>query len=260
MPYLDVDDGAAIAYETYGSGDGATVLLSHGFGSSQKMWANNVKALAAGRCCVTWDMRGHGKSDSPTSADAYSAQACVADMVALLDEVEADKAVLCGLSLGGYMSLAFYIAHPDRVAALVLADTGPGFRNDEARERWNARAFAQADRLEREGLAALGNDRWLHRSADGVAKAARGMLAQRDGSVIESLPTISVPTLVIVGADDAPFIGAANYMAAKIPNARLEVIEHAGHVANVDRPDPFNAAVLKFLGGLARDPRRAPAQ
>src|SRR5215469_8896681 len=247
MPYLDTDDGVSIAYETYGSGGGATLLLSHGFGSSQRAWVSNVNALSTGRRCMTWDMRGHGRSDSPAAQEAYSADACVADMAALLDEVGATKAVLGGLSLGGYLSLAFYTAHPECVTALVLADTGPGFRNDEARQRWNERAFAQADRLERDGLAALGNDRWLHRSADGVARAARGMLAQLDGSVIESLPGISVPTLVIVGAADAPFIGAANYMAAKIPSAALAVIEHAGHVSNVDRPNVFNARVREFL-------------
>ena len=250
MPYLDTDDGVSIAYETYGSGGGATLLLSHGFGSSQRAWVSNVNALSTGRRCMTWDMRGHGRSDSPSAQEAYSAAACVADMAALLDEVGATKAVLGGLSLGGYLSLSFYNTHPERVTALVLADTGPGFRNDEARQRWNERAIAQADRLERDGLAALGNDRWLHRSADGIARAARGMLAQRDGSVIEALPAVSVPTLVVVGADDAPFIGAANYMAAKIPNATLAVIEHAGHVSNVDRPNVFNARVREFLAKL----------
>lgn len=250
MPYLDTDDGVSISYEVYGSGGGAPLLLSHSFGSTQRAWASNVNALATGRRCVTWDMRGHGRSDSPVAPQAYSAAACVSDMASLLEEVGADRAVLCGLSLGGYLSLAFYLAHPERVTALVLADTGPGFRNDEARQRWNERAFAQADRIEADGLAALGSGRWLHRSADGVAKAARGMLAQRDGSVIESLPAVSVPTLVIVGANDGPFMGAANYMAAKIPNATLAVIEHAGHVSNVDRPNVFNARVREFLAKL----------
>lgn len=250
MPYLERDDGVSIAYEPYGSGGGATLLLSHGFGSSQRAWVPNVNALSTGRRCVTWDMRGHGRSDSPASQDAYSAAACVADMAALLDEAGAEAAVLGGLSLGGYLSLAFYLAHPERVAALMLFDTGPGFRNDETRQRWNERAIAQAERLEREGIAALGPDRWLHRSADGLARAARGMLAQRDGSVIESLPSITVPTLVLVGSADKPFIGAANYMAAKIPNATLAVIEDAGHVSNVDKPRAFNARVREFLGTL----------
>lgn len=250
MPYLDRDDGVAIAYETYGSGPAAPLLLSHGFGSSQRAWVSNVNSLSTGRLCVTWDMRGHGKSDSPTAPEAYSADACVADMLALLDHVGADKAVLGGLSLGGYLSLAFYLAHPERVAALMLFDTGPGFRNDEARQRWNERANAQASRLEREGLAAVGSDRWLHRSSDGLARAARGMLAQRDASVIESLPHVAVPTLVLVGSEDKPFIGAASYMAGKIPNAKLVTIERAGHVSNVDRPQPFNATVREFLRTL----------
>ena len=119
MPYLDTDDGVGISYETYGSGGGTPLLLSHGFGSSQRAWASNVNALASGRRCVTWDMRGHGRSDSPAAQEAYSVAACVADMAALLDEAGADRAGLLGLSLGGYLSLAFYIAHPARVTALV---------------------------------------------------------------------------------------------------------------------------------------------
>jgi pimeloyl-ACP methyl ester carboxylesterase len=242
--------GVRIFYETFGSGDGVPLLLSHGFGSSSKMWAPNVEALSAGRRCVTWDMRGHGRTDSPEDVAAYSADECVADMAALLDRHEVERAVLGGLSLGGYLSLAFHLAHPDRVAALVLADTGPGFRNDEARQRWNDRAVAQAARLERDGLAVLGADGELHDSAAGVARAARGMLVQRDGAVIESLPAVAVPTLVLVGSLDAAFTGAASYMAAKIPGARLAVIDGAGHVSNADAPDAFNARVVEFLREL----------
>jgi pimeloyl-ACP methyl ester carboxylesterase len=261
MAYLERDHGVRLCYETFGSGDPAPLLLSHGFGSSRKMWAPNVDALAAERLCVTWDMRGHGQTAGPDDQDAYSAAATVADMLALLDEIGADRAVLGGLSLGGYMSLAFYLQHPRRVAALMLFDTGPGFRNDEARQRWNERAIAQAERIERDGLAALGADGGLHDSAAGVALAARGMLTQRDGTVIESLPAIAVPTLVLVGSQDTPFLGAANYMAAKIPGARLVVIDDAGHVANVDAPGAFNARVLEFLRELPADPAGgAPAQ
>jgi pimeloyl-ACP methyl ester carboxylesterase len=251
MRYLVRGGGVRICYETFGSGDRAPVLLSHGFGSSSRMWAPNVGALAADRRCITWDMRGHGHTTGPDDQAAYSAAATVADMLALLDQQGAARAVLGGLSLGGYMSLSFYLAHPERVAALMLFDTGPGFRNDEARQRWNERSHATAERIDRDGLAALGADGGLHDSVAGVALAARGMLTQRDGSVIESLPAIAVPTLVLVGSRDTPFLGAANYMAAKIPDAKLVVIDGAGHVSNADAPDAFNAAVLEFLAGLA---------
>ena len=86
-----------------------------------------------------------------------------------------------------------------------------------------------------------------HRNAEGLAKAADGMLTQRDARVIESLPTIAVPSLVLVGADDKPFLAAADYMAAKIPGASKVVLPNAGHAANIDQPEAFNLAVTGFL-------------
>jgi pimeloyl-ACP methyl ester carboxylesterase len=172
-------------------------------------------------------------------------------MAAVLDACGMSRVVAAGLSLGGYLSLAFCLACPDRVAGLVLCDTGPGYRSDEARQRWNNRAVAQAERLERDGLAALGDSPETraagHRSATGLALAARGMLTQRDGSVIGSLPSITVPALVLVGARDQPFLAAAEYMAARIPGAVRAVIPDAGHASNIDQPEAFNRAVLAFL-------------
>src|SRR5262245_31258735 len=86
-----------------------------------------------------------------------------------------------------------------------------------------------------------------HRSAKGLALAARGMLTQKDGGVIESLPEIRVPTLVLAGADDKMFIPSADYMGAKIPGVEKIILAHAGHAANIDQPTAFNAAVRKFL-------------
>ena len=232
--------GVRISYEVHGTRGGQLpLLLTHGFGESAAMWAPNVAALSAGRPVITWDLRGHGASDSPEDQARYTQQACLEDMAALLDAAGADRAVLGGLSLGGYLSLAFRLADPRRVAALLLFDTGPGFRNDEARRRWNEQSLRTADRLERSGQAALGR-----------ARAARGMLTQRDGTVIESLPSVDVPTLVLVGADDTDFLGAANYLAAKVPMATLVTIPDAGHIANRDQPAAFNEAVTGFLAGL----------
>ena len=142
------------------------------------------------------------------------------------------------------MSLAFYRAHPERVRALLIIDTGPGFRKDDARDAWNKRALDTAERFEREGLAMLksaSHERAMvsHRDASGLARAARGMLTQRDARVMGVLPEIKVPALIVVGADDAPFLAASDYMAAKIPGARKVVIPAAGHAVNIDQPQAF---------------------
>lgn len=236
MPAIE-RDGVRIVYEVHGGGRRLPLLLSHGFGESARMWAQNTAALSTDRPVITWDMRGHGDSDSPDDQSLYTQPACLADMAALLDAVGSERAVLGGLSLGGYLSLAFRLQAPERVAALLLFDTGPGFRNDAARARWNEQAMATAGRLEGRGRI-------------GQAKAARGMLTQSDGSVIDSLPSVDVPTLVLVGADDKAFLGAADYVAAKVPGAQRVTIEGAGHIANRDQPAAFNQAVTAFLAGL----------
>jgi len=139
----------------------------------------------------------------------------------------------------------------------MLFDTGPGFKKDEVREAWNKRAHETAERFEREGLAVLKSgsrerSSVTHRDAKGLALAARGMLTQRDASVIKLLPSIKVPSLIVVGADDAPFLAASDYMAAKIPGAQKVVIPAAGHAVNIDQPQAFIDAVLRFLDELPK--------
>ena len=252
MPTLD-RHGVKIHYEVHG--DGPPLILTHGYSSTSAMWREQIAPLSKHHRLILWDMRGHGQSDYPDDPNAYSEALTVMDIAALLDALGADRAIVGGLSLGGYMSLAFYRAHPERVRGLLIIDTGPGFKKDEAREAWNKRAFDTAERLEREGLDVLksaSRERSMvqHRDARGLALAARGMLTQRDARVIESLPTIKVPTLIVVGADDTPFLAASDYMAAKIPGARKVVIPNAGHAVNIDQPKAFIDAVEPFLAGL----------
>ena len=255
MPLLD-RDGVAIHYEI--SGEGPALLLTHGYSATGEMWRGQREAFSSRFRLITWDMRGHGLSDSPADPAAYSEAATVADMAALLDLASTHRAIVGGLSLGGYMSLAFHRAHPERVRALLVIDTGPGFRRDEPREAWNANALRTAEKFETEGLARLAAGspemrQARHRDARGLAQAARGMLTQRDARVISSLPEIAVPALVVVGADDTPFLAAADYMAGKIPGARKAVIAGAGHAVNIDQPEAFNAAVLSFLAEAGLD-------
>ena len=245
--------GVKLYYETHGQGP--VILLSHGYSATSQMWRGQIAALSVKNKLVTWDMRGHGQSDYPEAQSEYSEEATVADMAALLDHVGATSAIVGGLSLGGYMSLAFHLKHPDRVRALLIIDTGPGYRKDEARDGWNRNSLRTAERFEKEGLGSLQSgsaerSTAAHRDATGLAKAARGMLTQRDARVINSLPEIKVPSLVLVGEKDTPFLAAADYMSAKIPNAAKVVIANAGHASNIDQPMAFNDALTKFIATI----------
>src|SRR5262245_60881873 len=186
MPKIN-RDGVNIYYEVHGAGP--PLLLTHGYSSTSGMWQGQIAALSKHHKLVLWDMRGHGQSDYPDDPAAYSEALTVADMAALLDAVGARQAIVGGLSLGGYMSLAFYRSHSERVRALLIIDTGPGFKKDDARDAWNKRAHETAERFDREGLAVLKQlsaerASVTHRDAFGLAAAARGMLPQRDASMV----------------------------------------------------------------------------
>jgi pimeloyl-ACP methyl ester carboxylesterase len=251
---LQREDGVTLAFQVHNpQASGVPLLLTHGFGATAGMWAPNIDALSVDRPVIVWDQRGHGGSDAPDDMDRYTEQISVADMAAILDAAGADRAVLGGMSLGGYLSLAFHLVHPQRVAALVLVDTGPGYRNDEARDKWNAWVERRAQQLER-GEAATDFSaevaQALHEHPEGLPRAARGVMAQKDARVITSLDSIAVPTLVVVGAQDSDFLAPAEYMHRKIANSRKVVIDDAGHAANMDQPETFNAAVRDLLQQL----------
>jgi pimeloyl-ACP methyl ester carboxylesterase len=248
-------DGVAIHYDVRGDGDGTAVLLSHGYCATSLMFESTVAALATARRCITWDVRGHGRSDYPNAPDQYSIELTVADMVAILDAESVDRAILVGHSMGGYLSLELQRTHPGRVAALVLVGTGPGYRRDDTRAGWNDMCEAFAVALETNGLDGMpsvsaevrASD---HRNADGLAHAARGILRQRDARVIEHLPDIDVPTMVVVGEKDRQFLAGGSYMAAKIPGAQHVVIPSAGHAPMLTHPGPFLTEVSRFVGSV----------
>jgi pimeloyl-ACP methyl ester carboxylesterase len=251
MPEID-RGGVPIHYEVHGA-SGPSILLSHGYGATCRMWDGQVAAFADRYKIILWDMRGHGRSGDPADPALYSPALTVGDMAAVLDACgERGPVVIGGLSLGGVMSLAFHLAHPQRVRALMLCDTGPGFRNPEARRQWNERALRRAEDLEARGsigdpVGGAETRLGRHRSARGLAGAARGMLTQEDSSLIDSLPTLAVPTLVLVGSEDQHFLAAADYMAGKISGAHKAVIPGAGHASNLDQPEAFNRAMREFL-------------
>ena len=256
MAHVD-RDGVKVHYDV--AGHGPAVLLSHGFTASTHMFAGVAADLVADHTVITWDVRGHAGSDAPTDPSAYTTPLSIGDMAAVLDTAAGGerRAIVGGHSLGGYLTLEFWLAHRERVRALVLIGTGPGYRKDEARDGWNRMAGRYADAFDAKGLDALGTSEEVsasvHRDARGLALAARGILTQYDGRVMNALPTIDVPTLVIVGEHDAPFVGASRYMAERIPNAELVVVPDAGHAPNISQPAAFMRALRTFLSRLPEE-------
>jgi pimeloyl-ACP methyl ester carboxylesterase len=256
MPTAQLN-GIRLYYEVHGRG--FPLVLAHGFAGTAQSWAPQIPALSAHHRLILYDARGHWRSESPKDPRAYSQEIAAADLGALLARLKVKRAIVGGLSMGGVVAMTFYLKYPERVRALILADTGPGFRNPEAREGWNRSRGEVARLLEQDGIRGFADsphaaldyytprEIMLQLDPTGLAHTNRGILTFHDSSLIDQLPTIAVPTLIIVGANDTDFVQAAAYMQRKISGSELVVLEAAGHGSNVDQPEAFNHAVLDFL-------------
>ena len=152
MPKIN-RNGVYINYESYGQGP--TVFLTHGFSATSKMWDDQIEELSKYFNLVVWDMRGHGQTDYPKDQNLYSEEETIEDIYGILSDLGVKRAIIGGMSLGGYMSLAFYNKYPDMVNSLIIIDTGPGFKNIDARAKWNDYALSQAKKFEEIGLESL---------------------------------------------------------------------------------------------------------
>lgn len=246
------NNGAKIYHEIYGEETAPALVLSHAYGCTSAMWHKQIDAFSEKFKLILWDMRGHGLTEVEEVAGNFSHSLVLEDLAAILNHYKISSAIIGGLSLGGYLSLMFYNNYPKLVRALLLCDTGPGFKKDEAREKWNGVSKRTAAALEKRGLGAAPKapDGVKHNSANALALAAQHILTQENALVINRLDQIKVPTLIVVGADDKPFHPSADYMEHKINGAEKIVIPNAEHYANDDNPETFNAAVLDYLAQL----------
>jgi 3-oxoadipate enol-lactonase len=261
-------DGLSVAYRDEGTGDRAVVFV-HGFPFRSSLWDLQIPvAIEAGHRVVAPDLPGFGASDVPAERSAYSIDRYADVVGGLVGELRLDRVVLVGLSMGGYIALAVARRHPGILAALVLADTRADPDTPEGRQTRSdqqAQVAAQGDvtplvdgLLTRilsdssprhaEVRAFLGE--MMHSTAPaGWIGALEAMKTRQDQT--DLLPTISVPTLVVVGEADALVpLEVAEAMAKSIPEARLEVVPEAGHVANLENPGVFNRAFAEFLSTL----------
>jgi 3-oxoadipate enol-lactonase len=267
-------------------GNGCAVVLLHGFPFNRSMWTDQVEFFSAhGYRAVAPDLRGfEGMSDklqfvadSEGGETEREAEACrtiatmddmARDVAALMDKLRIDSAVICGLSMGCYVALEFIHLFPSRARALILC--GPKAQGPDETEKINREALAL--RLLAEGMnfavasisKTLLAQRTLNDKPDvvarvremiqrtdprGAAAAQRGMAMRRDYS--NDLAGISVPTLIIAGREDGVRKPEdAEFIAERIPNSELIVIDDAGHLMNMERPEIFSRVMLELLGTL----------
>lgn len=257
--------GIEMAYDVEGSGP--PVVLLHGYPFNRSMWSEQVEALQASHRVITPDLRGLGETEA-TAETAATMNEMAEDLAALLDELKINRVTLGGLSMGGYVALAFVRRFPLRVRALVLADTRPQPDTEEgkrAREEQARKVLAEgtasiADVILKKALApatlaerpeVVARVREMIAAANplGAAAALRGMALRSDQT--HFLASILAPTLVIVGSEDELTPPAdAELMRREIRGSRLEIIEGAAHVSNLERPAEFNRALTEFLRAL----------
>jgi len=255
-----------LAYDDHGIGQ--PVLFLHAFPLNKSMWSGELITLLAEERyrLVSLDWRGFGESDIP--AGVSTMETLADDVAGLMDMLGMQDAVLCGLSMGGYVAFAFLRKYPQRVKGLILADTRPGADTAEAKaNRENVAQIAEsqgtdaiADLQVPKLLAAYTRQHHPEVEArirqmiaaatpQGIAAASRGMALRADAT--DLLAGITCPTLVVVGEQDAltsPMV-ARDY-AANIPDAQFVIIPLAGHLSNVEQPEAFVQAVSGFLGAI----------
>ena len=253
-----------LAYDVNGNGKGRPILFLHGYPLNRKSWRPQVELLIDAGLVIAPDQRGHGESDAP--AVPYSIDRLADDAAALLDELGLSQpAVVVGLSMGGYVALAFYRRHMDRVAGLVLASTRAGADSDVGKanrdksialakekgvdaivEAMLPKMLAPESYQTRPGLVDDVRHIMASTPLNGVVGDLGAMRDRQDST--ELLGGILKPVLVIHGQEDQlipPSEAEAAF--ARLPNARLALVPGAGHLVNLEQPEAFNAEVRIFL-------------
>lgn len=261
MPYAQLN-GQKLYYEDTG-GNGPAVIFSHGLLMDQSMFEPQVAALRDRYRCISWDERGHGRTAGNALA-SFSYYDSADDLAALLHHLGIEKAVLAGMSQGGYLSLRCALTHPRIVRALILIDTQampedpdkmPGYK--QMIDVWASQGLPDviASTIEQIILgqdwpgAAAWKDKWRGWKGVNLLQCFH-TLASRD-DISAKLAQIQVPALVVHGdLDMAIALDRAKAMAEALPQAQLAVIKGGGHAANLTHADQVNPHIEKFLAGL----------
>jgi pimeloyl-ACP methyl ester carboxylesterase len=252
------------------TGSGRPLVLLHAFPLSSAMWLEQRNGLGDVCRVITPDQRGFG--GTPLGGDPPSLDAAADDVAELLDRLELDQVVLGGLSMGGYVAMAFLRRHADRVAALLLADTKA--TSDPAPARANRERIAAA--VEGDESSTVLVDDVLPTLIGATTAASRPLVSGRVRALVQAAPAVAVawaqramaarpdsmetlrafprPSLVVVGSEDTLSPPAdAEAIATALPQSRLVVLPEAGHLTAVETPEAFNAVVTSFLSQLTAE-------
>jgi 2-succinyl-6-hydroxy-2,4-cyclohexadiene-1-carboxylate synthase len=265
---------AGANYNVVTAGDGAPVMLLHGFTGCAQSWNLLQEALAARFTTIIPDLLGHGRSDAPDDPERYRVERTVADLIAILDGLGLERTHLLGYSMGGRVALAAAIAHPERIASLILESASPGLAGDSERRARIASDNALADLAERDGIDAF-VARWeqtplfatqqrlpepvrerlhyqrLANNPRGLANNLRGLGTGVQPSLWDRLGELAMPCLLMAGELDAKFVGIAHRMADAIDGARIAIVTGAGHTIHLEEPVNFERLVMEFLRDIS---------
>jgi 3-oxoadipate enol-lactonase len=245
------------------SGTGPLVILLHGIGGNRTNWHDQLPAFAAHSHAVSWDARGYGASDDYEGPLDFGDFAC--DLARVLDHFRSLRVHLVGLSMGGMIAMDFYARWPERVATLTICDSLPGFNHLTPEQRSEFVRLRQEPLLagkEPKDIAPVVAETLIGKSArpGSFERLVASMSALHKHSYLKTiaatanyqrsfeLEKVAVPTHIVVGDEDRltpPEM--SRQMASRIPDARLTLIEGAGHLSNIEQPERFNRAVLAFL-------------
>jgi len=256
-------NGAEIFYTDTGDKSATPIVLIHGFPFNSDMWRPQIDLLKDSYRVITYDVRGHGRSD--VGDGQYTLEMFVDDLIALLDYLQLEKVVLCGLSMGGYIALRAVERNPERCHALILSDTTSNADSNEAKLRraasiktiksTGARPYAEEfpkavlsphTFLKGSGVVETVKSMIQSNSTLGICGALLAMAARTETT--PSLPKISVPTLILVGREDKttpPEL--SEKMHQLIPNSELQIVSNAAHLSNLENPEEFNTHLHNFL-------------
>ncbi|GBD19035.1 Proline iminopeptidase [bacterium HR27] len=249
------------------AGQGAPLLLLHGFAGSGSLWSPLVPALVArGWQVIAPDLLGHGESDAPADPARYAASEQAADLAALLAALGLAACTVAGYSMGGRLALHVAVRFPTRVTALVLESTSPGLADPAERAARQQADEELASRIEQHGIhwfatyweqlplfasrRALPAERttllraqWLAQRPHALAASLRGFGTGAMPPLWDQLRELDQPTLVIVGALDTKYVAIGRALAERLPRSRFVVVPEAGHTVHLERPDDWLAAL-----------------